>query len=255
MRYQYFVLLLLLVYLGIPQTTAQELQTYPFNQNAIIEHSVRFNGAPVNANCNITVFNPRKIAIVQFAPMSFNSANQTYSFTLQPTNLTEINKVYSYDVTCLTASANATDNFEFILTQDGTTPTVEEGLAYFFLLLIGMGLFVYTVFLYFRIDTTNQSNEDGYLIKINKKKYLKMFFFAMAYIFLAWIMFTAWNLAGVYINNKTISAIFYAINIGMLNLILPFSVIWGIVVFITYVRDLRLQDSVNKGELVNAFKK
>lgn len=245
-----FLLLVFIFVVVLAQASAQNTLTYPANTDIVIAHSVRFNGAPVNANCNITVFNPVKIVIVPFSNMSFNQINQTYDFVIQKENITLLNKIYQYDVTCLTPSANATDSFYFVVTEDGTTPTVTEGLAYFFLLIVGISLFIYTLYSYRRIETANQRGEEGQIIKINKKKYLKMFLFAMLYFLLAWVAFITWTLAAVYINSRTVAAIFYGLHIGMLKMILPFSIVWLLVMFIQYLRDLNLEKKVQRGDLL-----
>lgn len=239
----------------IPLVSSQNPTTYPSDTDIIISHSVRLNGGIFNGLCNITIFNPSKQIIIPFSNMSFNQANQTFNFVIQKQNITSLNKIYSYDVTCLSPSGNITESFNFLVTQDGTNATITEGFGYFFLLFVGISLFIYLIYSYKTMDTSPKVDEYGEFLKINRKKYLRMFLFAMIYIVATWIMFVSWNLAVVYINNRTIGAIFYTFHIGLLSIMWPFVVIWGLVTLITYVRDLNLEKKVQKGGFLQEYGK
>lgn len=230
-----------------------DIPTYALNTNVTLEHSIRLNGAPVNASCNITIYNQRRIAFVSYAPMKYVLTNQTYTFVLFPQNLSD-KGTYAYDVTCLSPNGNKTESFLFEITEDGTQPTLEEGLAYFFLLFVGIGLFIFCVWGIIRINKINFNSPEAELVKLDKKKYLKMFLFAMGYLLVVWCVYASWHLAGLYINNRTIWNFFYFVNVLLLKLIWPFAVIWGVVTFVVYIRDLRLQDKVKRGVFIDANK-
>lgn len=91
------------------------------NQSLDLTHSVRVGGGIGAVNCNLTVWNPNNIVLVNFEQMT-NSLNY-FNYTLNE-NQTGIRGTYNYDVTCFSpAGLNETQSFNFFINLSGIEPS------------------------------------------------------------------------------------------------------------------------------------
>lgn len=137
--------------------------------------------------------------------------------------------------------------YQYYVNAQGKEYTSTDGMVYIALLLLLIGLFIFGFYNFLTIDYQDVRNDEGELIKINYKKYLKQFSFLMTYTLFIGIMFVAWNISYGIIEFQTLANIFYwlfRLSFVMGMAIYPFLLIY---LFIKYIQDLKLQDMVNKG--------
>lgn len=209
------------------------------NQPANIIHSVRTNDAPTStAQCNITMFNPNHVLLVQYQPMTYNSSSQTFNFTL-PANQTSVIGNYCYDITCIDSGLNKTDSFCIPINPIGKGIDINETLLYgilFFLLCIICGLCIWGGY---SLPVKNERNEYNEIISINWKKYLKMFCIAMAYLTFVAIIFIAWNISYGYLQLNSVGLFFQYLYSILLGLALPLFIIGILIVGISLITDIK----------------
>jgi len=140
----FIILLLILIPLVSPLAFKQ-------NQEGDIKHAVRLNDGLPNSDvkCNITIINPDKQLITNFAGMTRADLGQYYNFTLNSTQ-TSLIGAYDYDITCISPTYNKTESFEFYVNQGGiepsTTKTDTITRTTYFIGIIGLIFFLSFVF-------------------------------------------------------------------------------------------------------------
>lgn len=144
------------------------------------------------------------------------------------------------------ASTTAIWTYDFEITPTGDAFSTAQGILYIFMLIVMIGLFLFTSYAFGTIQGSNVRNSDGDVLKVNWKKYLKMFCFALSYLFLVWIVFLAWNLAYGYLQMRGLGLFFKYVFTLLLGLALPIFTITIIFGVIAYVRDLKYEKIVKQ---------
>lgn len=220
--------------------------TYRANNKIDIRHSVRVNDAPTSsASCNITIYDPNSIVLVEYSPMSYSSSSQTYNYTLPSSNTSEFGE-YNYDVTCLDGVFNKTDSFSFDISPNGKEYTISESITYIFVLLLTISLFILCFYSAMKIKSDNHRNDIGEIIQVNWKKHLKLLLIVMCYIILLWINYITWNITFAYIS-LPISRFFWFVHRTLFSLLIPIGITYVIFALILFIHDLKLTKLVEKG--------
>lgn len=206
-------------------------------QDIELYKSVRFNGAPIsNATCSITAFYNETV-IIPYMNMSYNSNSETFNYTIT-NSLTQRSGVYPYDITCCANGLCTTEKNKLILTKTGTESTIQTAFFHFSMLLIAIGLFIFCLWIFFRVDGGDEYNDYDGLVAVNWKKYPKWLMALVGYYTFIWIMYSAYNISYGYLDIDGMSKVFYSLYIYPLGFA-P----WFFLIFITLsiysgVRDL-----------------
>jgi len=219
--------------------------TYKQNNNVDIRHSVRTNGATTStAICNITVYNPDWLVLVNFESMSYDSTTQTFNYTLINTSVVGD---YCYDITCFDSGLNKTENFCIEITPTGKGFTIAQSITYLLLLAVVVGLFIFSLYGSIIIPFRNERNEYNEVIRINWKKYLKVFAIVMSYMFLIWVAYLSWNLAFGYLYLDSLAKFFNWIFVLLMALALPIFITVIIFFTVIYLQDKKIQTFIERG--------
>ena len=82
-----------------------------------IVHPVRIDEFPSNdINCNISLFDPDNVELIDFQPMT--NQFEKHNYTVDATNNSKLG-TYTYDITCTTGPSNKTDSFTYDVTTTG----------------------------------------------------------------------------------------------------------------------------------------
>jgi hypothetical protein len=94
------------------------------NSEADIKQTIRVEGGlpSSSVSCNISVQSPNNTILVDYKEMTRSPSGQYYNYTLTQTQTQTIG-VYSYDITCLSATANKTDSFQFYVNPGAVVPS------------------------------------------------------------------------------------------------------------------------------------
>lgn len=94
-----------------------------------LKHPVRIDDFPSDSiKCNISVFDPENIAIINWQEM--NNNYEIHNYTLNTSQTTKLG-TYTYDITCTTGNSNKTESFEFEITPHGKETTTGISIFYF----------------------------------------------------------------------------------------------------------------------------
>jgi hypothetical protein len=178
--------------------------------------------------------------------MSYSSTAQTFNYTLPSTNTSEVGD-YCYDVTCIDAGLNQTSNYCIEVTPTGKTFTIAQSITYFLLLIIVIGLFLFSLYGSIVIPFRNPRNEVDSIVKINYMKYLKVFSIAMSYMFLTFLSYLSWNLAFGYLYLDTLAKYFNWIYTMLMVIALPLLITIAIFMMVIYLQDKKVQGYLERG--------
>lgn len=212
-----------------------------------IVHSVRKDGGITStAVCNLTMINPGKTILVDFKQMTYNSGTQTHNYSLNGQNFSTVG-TYNYDVTCLDSGLNKTQSFELIVNPLGYEYTIEEGITYIFMLIVLIALFLLCAYGTVKFPWKNERNSYDEIIKINWKKYAKIFSFLMAYFMVVWIVYLSWNLSYGFLHNDILGAFMKVLFTFLVGLAFPTLVIIFIFTLVIYFHDRNLAEMLQRG--------
>lgn len=229
-------LLLLLLLLLLPMINAEQ---FVANRLADIRYSVRLDGSPVNALCNITVLNPRSTVIVPFLAMSYDATTQQHNYTIPAENVSIIGD-YCYDITCSASGQNATEHDCITVTPAGQEVTSGQAIMFIFMLILCVSLFSLLVYGSFKIESGNKKNEFDEVVGINYKKYLKYFMWFVSYLSLIFIVYLGFNISFAYLYIPFLEKIYLIVwQFLMLSvyLAIPMYLLYNVVV---YINDRRI---------------
>lgn len=137
--------------------------------------------------------------------------------------------------------------YDFIVTNNGTEYTTAQSITYIFVLLLSVGLFILCFTWAWNIETGNIRNSDGEIMAVNYKKHLKLFLVVMCYMVAMWVFFVSWNITLGYLDLPAVASFFRFLYTFMLAMALPITVVWILVAFIMFVRDLQIEKKLERG--------
>lgn len=193
---------------------------------------VNFKISTNESSCNITIEYPNTTNLIDNQGMTLATGYANIN-----TNFDTIG-VYNYYSNC------GSGNFE--VTTNGNKGDISQILLYIFLGTILIFLFGLSVYGGTKIPLQNiRDNEDG-VIQINWRKYLKIFSWAMAYMFLIAIVFVMWNLLYAYAQWFAISKFFFYLYRLLMAFALPTLIGIWLMTLINYINDRKIQKFIKK---------
>lgn len=175
-------------------------------------------------------------------PMTSIGADYNYTFC----NTTSLG-IYKY-TTCGTGLEGfKCETIAFKITPTGDDLTISLILMYALIFIILISLFVFLMFWGIKIPYKNERNNNGEVIKINWKKYLKLLCIGMAYAVLVWISFTAWSISNNYLSFIGFGLLFKYIFTLLVWCALPIFVFMVVFSFLSFISDKKFQSALEKG--------
>jgi hypothetical protein len=228
-------------------------ETYKQNSEVNIRHPLRDDGALVsNGQCNITLTDPDLKLLVNFKTMSYDSASQTFNYTLPVSNTSKLGD-YCYDVTCSANNRNATRNFCFTINRTGTENSTAQSLVYIIMLFLGLIFLCAFTFGAIKTKWENIRSNEGQLVRISYKKHLKILFSALAYTTCTWLAYVSWNISLGYLELENVAYFFRFIFITLLSFALPISIFFMAIFIISFINDLKIQKMIERGISLDAI--
>lgn len=201
------------------------------------------------SNCtyiNITsILYPNSSQALGNVPMT--KIGTVYNYTLQSTLIRKSGTWIVNGVGDLNG-INTVWSYTFIVNPNGEELTIGLSIMNLIGLLIISGLFGLFLFWGIRLPWKNESdNEEGFLVKVEWKKYLKLFCIVFTYVTLMAFLYMSWNITAAYITLENISKFILVLYSIMRALFIPLFVLTIILGGIKFFKDAKLFDQIKKG--------
>lgn len=240
------IYLLLFVFLLLPVVNA-DIDKYRQDTTIPFVHIIRLQGAADdNIVANITITDPNEKILVGFQPMTYNSVNKTFNYTL-PASQTQTLGIYQRCITSAGGGLNDTTCFDFEITPTGSQFSTAQSIIYGLALILGLFLFSLSLYGAIIIPWRNTTSEDGFVIGMNQLKYVKLFLWFVSYMFLIWVAFFIWNITYGFLNFGVAANFFRGVFYFLLSGVLPIFVMFIIITIVRFLDDRKLSKALKRG--------
>lgn len=233
-------LLLFAILLVLPFITSAQDSLGTFRINTCV------NLIQTCSNCtsnNITsILFPNSTQILGLSSMTVNGSIYNYTFC-------QNNTLGTYTVNGI-GNPNGVSEiwvYTFDTTPTGNVFNSSQGLLYLFMLIVFIGLFLFSLYSATSIQAGNVRNEDGEIIQINWRKYLKIFAGGLAYMFFVVIIWLAWNLSFAYLQMRGLSTIFRYLYRLTFAITIPVGLLTVTLSIIAFLHDKKIQEALQRG--------
>lgn len=206
-----------------------DLGTYQQNICVVLKAEVNSTGS------NITIYYPNSTIAVDNQAMT-KLKGMIFNYSFCDTN--ELGK-YIYDY-CDQNGDNCKQN-TFSISPTGDELNIGQGIMYMFMLLAMVCFFLLFLFGAIKLPFRNERGGEGDVVKIQWKKYLKLFCIGMCYVTFVWIVFISWNLSWGYLQMRGLSVFFKYLFYLVFSLSLPAFVGFIILFTVSYINDKKIQ--------------
>lgn len=240
-----YVSLVLILVMGFA-SAFDNIGTYRTNTPINLNLGCSYNNTycPNTFSCNITIYNKNGILVNNKEMGTALFPQYNYTLNSQQINITGL--YYGRQVCCGSIGCNDY-SFEFNVNAQGKEYGSIEGIIYFILLTILLGVFAFSLYGSFKIEFKNNRSVEGNIISINWGKYLKMFLFSIAYVCFIGITYFAWNISYGILEFKELSDFFfYLYNISYI-MILPILIVGFVFILILFVSDKNTSKMIERG--------
>lgn len=170
-----------------------------------------------------------------------NIGGKTFNYTF--CNTDDIG-TYIYDY--YDASGDVYVN-DFDVTPNGEPIVLGKMVGYGFMLIIAIGLFCLLLFFGITIPYQHQRNEEGLIIILNQKKYLKILCIWLAYIVLIYISSLLNDISQSYLTLSGFGGMFEIIYFTLLSFFYPIFICFLIFGIINMVMDRKMAKALERG--------
>ena len=239
-------LMIIIVIIIIPFVSGIEELTHQINTNISIRESCHNNGSLCSsaAACNITVFNPKGVNLVDNLAMTQDSSLAFFNYTIND-SLTDTIGFYEYDIVCTDGGNTNFGTFNFQVTAGGIDPSLAQVITNAMILFITIFLFAFTVWGFTRLSWKNKT--DGEIITVNYMKHVKTIIFVCAYLQLMFIAYMGYSISQQLIFLDFAMPIMRAIFWGLLAFFIPlFAVLWVFTVLFL-INDKKMHRALVRG--------
>ncbi len=221
--------------------------TFKQNEPLDLKHPVRLDNFPnTNIACNISVFDPFNIELVNYQPMT--NDYEYHNYTLPGSNTSELG-TYLYDITCSTGTSNQTSSFNFDITPSGKVSSISNSVV--LILILVFSFIIFCLFMWGAIifPFKNKRNEEGKVISVNDLKFLKVGLMALSYLTLMWIFFMLMETSRNFLTLDTASRVFSFFFNFMLYALFPTFLGFVIISIMLKFQDLKYKELIDRGVL------
>ncbi len=245
MKINKYVIILILMAI-IPLISAVETLTYQIDTNITIRESCHNNGSLCSSSaiCNITVFNPKGVNLVDNLAMTQDPSLAFFNFTINSTDSDTIG-FYRYDIVCSDVGNTNFGSFNLQVTGGGVDPSLPQVITNGLLLAIIVFVFIFNVWGFTRLSWTNK--QDGEVITINYMKHVKTFLFFTAYLMLIFIAYVGWAMSTQLIYLDFAQSLMRFIFWGLFGSLFPFFVGLWVFTIIFLLNDKKMQKAIVRG--------
>ncbi len=229
------------------QAVEQEIETFTFGENITFVETIRFNGRPNSGiEVNLTVTDPDNAVLINFEPMAFDAASQTYKFTMDSGNISEVG-VFKECVTATFNGINDTVCGEFEVTRTGTILRTSSGLVYAAVFFASIFAFILSTWAFLRVEWKDHRNEEHKIVGISGYKYLKVLMFFISYLILLFIFSIGNDMASSFLLLQGAGQFFRISYLVLLVGIAPGVIVTFAFLIINILSDQKIQKAIIRG--------
>lgn len=196
--------------------------------------------------CNVTVKSPVNNSLLVNNKAMNNNENGLFNYTLS-SSINSVRGYYDWDMFCCDSTDCGEAHGVYQVTTNGEVVTTEKvGISIAMILLL-VSLFVFVLYIYFKLPSKTTYSDDELGLNFNNVKYFKPVLFLLAYTLLLGIIFVSSNLAFLFLDNNLIGDLLFKIFLGMGYLFIPMIVILFLVNLIKAVNDRTLKSQYERG--------
>jgi len=138
-------------------------------------------------------------------------------------------------------------SYNFYINKAGSEFTTAQSIMYMFLMCVLLIFFAGSLYGFIRIPGKHRRGQMNQIIAINKMRYLKTGFFALAYLFLMWIIFLSWNISYGFLQLGALATSFYYLYRLMFAISFPLFALTVIIMVVMYINDKNLYTKLQRG--------
>lgn len=246
------IILLLFIFFLIPLVSSQEvpLPEFSIRQNTNADLSFTCNDEFTGDACDTTY-----TCNVSYILFPNNSAFVNNSATIKDGNLYSLNipdttqiGFHQYQTICSNESNGAfSPTLYYLVNPTGQQLTTPQAILYLFALILGLVIFILSLFGAIKIPWKNQKNDEGWVVKINDLKYVKLFLWFASYISIIFLTFLAWNITDGFLWFNVASRFFQAGFWILASFMFPIIVILFITSVVNFVEDKKNKEKLKRG--------
>lgn len=249
-RISLFLILILLII--VPTVSAEFVYKKDTSFSLNVPCSNNDQACSVSATCNITIFSPTNILLVDNQEMTNSGVYFNFSVPKeQSTNIGEHETV----MFCVDGSENEFTTFPFWITPSGTIPNSTQGVLYGVGFIVILLLFIVCSVGAWTMDGEDKITMGGDILEINDGKHVKLFLWGLAYILLWTLAFLAWMTAENFLYLGILATFFESVFIIMKILAVPILILFLGIYFMKIILDARLHKLQERGLSIRRSKK
>lgn len=204
-------------------------------QNQAYDLKVSCEGFTCSA-LNVTIAYPNQTTLIDNQEMTDNNYYANYSFT---PNVNGEYNLYYWDGENISKDS-------LIVTPTGNVGNTSQMVLYLGVLVILLVFLFLCLWGGISLPFKNQRNKEDEVIKVNWRKYLKIFCWLLAYYFVLTIIFVGWNLIYAYAQWENLGLIFHFLYRLLLLFALPVLIATGIYALINYINDKKITKFIKR---------
>lgn len=234
-----FILMMFLLISFTYAISGQEQSLGTFRQGECVE---------LIQTCSNCTFNNISSVMYPNSSLALNQATMTKTGTFYNYTFCSTSPLGEYIVNGF-GDLNGLDEiwaYSFLITPAGENLETGQALLYMFMLIVFISIFLLSFYGSIVLPWKNERNPYDEIIKVNYRKYLKMFCMGMSYVFLVWVSYISWNLSWGYLHMRGIADMFRYLFTVLVALALPVFIIWVVLMVVVYINDQKIQSFINK---------
>ena len=226
----------------VSSETFRQLEPLDLKKTCTNENSSACSNSAV---CNMTVKYPNNTFLAQSNLMT-NNNNGLFNITFNDSQISALGD-YSWDMFCCDSGDCGEAHGNFYITKDGFPLSQDKALIYLGMLALLIILF-FTIIVYAgRLPSSNNTSEDGYLLSINKLKYLRAVLYVLSWGILLAIVFISSNVSYLFLESELMGDVFFMFYRIMMVLSLPMVIIWILYIFYNIFQDKEVKNMLERG--------
>jgi hypothetical protein len=252
----FLIIVICVIVLAKMHSVSAAEQIYPFTipqgQPYTLSIPCSVNGYYCNAltNCNISIILSQSAEnIVNNKAMTLSGEFMKYSLLSNQTS--ELGE-YQTSIICIDTNTNLNQSisFTYLNTPTGRQITTEQTILY--AVLFGFTLFILCMCIYLAVNTNSQNalNEEGQLLHVNFRKYIKYLAIGLSYVFTIVILYLAYVISSQMLYLNAFGNIFYAFFSILSILAIPLFFFAGFMIIYKFIKDIYKTRLIGKGRAV-----
>lgn len=245
MKFRYVLLILLLIIVAIvaiKYVRASEIQSLGTARQGYNITLLQGCANSTYSNISVIQYPNKSIALSSDKVMAKSGNNYKYGYA--DTSALGSYLVYGH---CDENGVDTPWAYDFDVTAQGLEYTVPQAIIYVILLMILIGVFGFSIYVFMIIPFNNPTVGDGEVVNVDYKKYIKIGMFALAYVCFIGITYFAWNISYGILQFTEMANFFQFMFRTSFILILPMAITLFVFGTIRFVKDMKIAKDLMRG--------